>query len=791
MNELPNGKQEEAQPFRHQLSRFRLLSNPNGRVLILALGTLLCLLIFVLTVTPKRYNLYLGMVPNQTIPASKDVVDELTTHKNRQAAADAVTPIYHYQEGVTDRVISNLEAVYAQMVAVRQYAQSLPDHGPGRVYSEEEYRSAHDLMNLVAFQDFQLATLMNTSDAAFDEMYAALNPSIRNTMQGNVTQGQESLAITSIMQVVGFKTNVNLLQNVVLPLLRSIVMPNMVEDEDATDLAREAAYNAVEPVVYKQGQNIVLAGEGRIRENHMNMLASLGLLSENAIDYAMYIGSFILVIAILALMAAFLAVFAPAIYMDSKRLSIIYLTAVLTLGLSYLSKSIDLIYMAPLILPYLLLTLTIGALPALITGIATTLISSLMLTSAGSANVDMINLLVMSIFSGCLTVLLLNKKYQRSIILLAGSLASFASFLIILAIGLMTSMTLTQTLNKALWSLAGGAIATLLCLSLQPAVESVFNLPTPMRLLDLTNPNHPLMRRLLLEAPGTYHHSIIIANLAEAASEAVGANPLLARAGAYFHDIGKLKRPLYFKENQIGTVNVHDTTDPQISAAIITAHVREGLELAKQHRLPPEIQQIIAEHHGDSLVSYFYHKALKASEEPLNEADFRYPGEKPKTAEGAIIMLCDTVEAAIRTLASPTKEEIHNFIGELIQQKLESRLLDDSPLTLKDIQRVQDACATVIYGVFHERIEYPPAPDKLPPGERLLAHIQQLRSPGKPAGKTGIYKSPILNQQPAKTLSPKPSKSFEANEDMQAPLAAPIFRANDEPEAKQGQSKDL
>jgi membrane-associated HD superfamily phosphohydrolase len=547
MHEYPLNKQSGS--LGRKLGSIYAFTRSRGfaRGLVIFLGSLLCLLIFTLTVTPKRYHLLVGMVPNQTIAANKDVEDELTTLYNRDAAAGAVTPIYHYRDGVTEQVMIRLDAVFAQMVAVRQYAQSLADPGPNRVYTEEEYKAARDIMNLVPFEDFQLSTLMNASGEQFDEMYASLNPAIRNTMQGNVTQGQESLAITSIMQIVGFKTNVSLLQNVVLPVLRAIVQPNMVVDAVATDAARQAAWKAVEPVIYKQGQNIVVSGEGSIRENQIAMLNSLGLLSDNSIDFAMYAGSFILVIAILTMMALFLKFFCPGVYSSVKRLLILYLTAILVLLLSFYAKSVQLIYLAPLVLPYMLLTVTIGILPAIMMGLSISLIGSLMLISAGSANVDMINLLVLSVFSGLLAALLLHRRYQRSFILIAGALLSLSGFLIILAIGLMTSMSLTNTLNKALWSLAGGAVSTLLCLSLQPAIESLFNLPTPMRLLDLTNPNHPLLRRLLLEAPGTYHHSIIIANLAEAAAEAVHANPLLARAGAYFHDIGKLKRPLYYK----------------------------------------------------------------------------------------------------------------------------------------------------------------------------------------------------------------------------------------------------
>ncbi len=730
MHELPSGKPDQKPGSLFSRLAALTSSKPFRQSLVIVVGSIMCLAIFLITVTPKRYNLSVGMVPNQTIAANKDVEDELTTLRNREAAAAAVTPIYHYQDGITEKVMLNLDAVYAQMLAVRQFAQSLPDYGPNRTYTQEEYEAAHNIINLLPLKDFQLSTLMNATESQFDEMFSSLSPAIRNTMQGNVTQGQESIAITAIMQVVGFKTNVSLLQNVVLPLLRAIILPNMVVDDVATETARQAAWEAVEPVMYQQGQNIVVAGEGRIRENQVAMLNALGLLSDNSIDTAMYFGASALAIGILSLMGVALAVFCKPLFSDVKRLLIVYLVVTSTLGLGLLSKSLELIYLAPLIFPYMLLTVTLDVLPAIIAGAASTLVSVLMMvTGTASTNIDMINLLVMGLVSGSLTTIMLHKKYQRSYILFSGGVASLASFIIVLSIGLMTSMSIKQTFNKSLWAMAGTAINALLCMSVQPVTESVFNLPTPMRLLDLTNPNHPLMRRLLMEAPGTYHHSIIIANLAEASAEAIGANPLLARAGAYFHDIGKLKRPLFFKENQIGSGNIHDTTDPQISAAIIISHIREGLALAKQHRLPYEIQQIIAEHHGDSLVAYFYHKAKQAAgDKPVNEADFRYPGTPPQTAEGAVIMICDTVEAAIRTLSNPTTNEISAFIDELIQKKVQSGMMVNAPLTLSQLNLIRDTCAAAIYGVFHERIEYPGTSAKLPASDRLISHLQSIRS---------------------------------------------------------------
>lgn len=329
-------------------------------------------------------------------------------------------------------------------------------------------------------------------------------------------------------------------------------------------------------------------------------------------------------------------------------------------------------------------------------------------------------------------------------IFIAGLAAAVVSFLTVMGIGLVTAMDRAALPGRALWAAGGAVIAALLCLAFQPLLATLFNLPTPNRLYDLSSPNHPLLRRLMLEAPGTYHHSVILANLAEAAAEAIGADALLARVGAYYHDIGKVKQPLWFKENQIGTANIHDREDIKTSVAVITGHVTAGLALARQYRLPYAIQQIIAEHHGNTLVSYFYTKALKEATGNLTvtESDYRYPGNTPRSAEAAIIMLCDTIEAAVRSMPSRAPHEVRRFIGDLIRGKMEDGQLSDSPLTLKDLDLIREACATVLHGVFHERMQYPASPPRLASlrgqlmGALSGSYLVQMKPPEPENGQT-------------------------------------------------------
>ena len=691
---------------------------PNFRgIAIMVVGTLLAATAFVLSLTPTRYNLVAGMVPNATIAATRDVVDEVTTDHNRRLAASNITPTYRYQDGVTEQVLSKMDEVYLQLSAVRQYAQNLPDYSATRRYSEDEIIYAQDMLSLLELRDYQLVTLMNSAQEQVDELLTSLKAAVRNTMQGHVTQGQESTAINSILQVVGFRTSVSLLQNVAQPVLRAVILPNMIIDEVQTTQAREAAMHAVEPAVYKQGQNIVVKGEGRVTINQIAMLSELGLLSRSNIDYNLYIGSALTALIALSISGIWLVRALPGYLQNHRKLMVLYVVILGVILFTFAAKALQIPFLAPTILGAMLLTLLLGYFPALISHIALSLLTSLIIGGAyGASLTDVITSLGATLLAGSAAALVLSRRSLRAMILPAGGTAVLLCFVSYWAMSALLSRP-GDLWQQSLIVSGGALLSTVLCLALQPLLETVFNLPTNNRLMELSNPNHPLLRRLLMEAPGTYHHSILIANMAETAAEAVGANPLLARVGGYYHDIGKLKRPLYFKENQIGQSNLHDSTDPAVSAAIITSHVRDGLTLARQYRLPLEVQHIVAHHHGNSKVTYFYTKAMETSVQ-IDEEVFRYEGSPPSSAETAIVMLCDTIEAAVRSLNNPSVEEISAFIWRLIRGKLDDGQLDNAPLTLQSLSTIRDVCTSVVYGIFHERIEYPTA-EKRGPLQRM------------------------------------------------------------------------
>jgi putative nucleotidyltransferase with HDIG domain len=241
-----------------------------------------------------------------------------------------------------------------------------------------------------------------------------------------------------------------------------------------------------------------------------------------------------------------------------------------------------------------------------------------------------------------------------------------------------------------------------------PVFESLLGFTTNLTLLELSNLNHPLLRRLALEAPGTYHHSMIIGNLAEAAAEAIDANALLARVGSYFHDIGKMDKPEYFVENQQHLRSKHEKLPPSMSALILESHVKRGRELALQHDLPDAVIDFIEQHHGTTTMSFFYHKAQQQTlNEPVREEDYRYPGPRPQTRETAIVMLADSVEAVSRTLDDPKPGRLQTAIHKVVETKFSAGQLEECDLTLKDLNRIEESFLKILLGVFHSRIDYP------------------------------------------------------------------------------------
>jgi hypothetical protein len=338
------------------------------------------------------------------------------------------------------------------------------------------------------------------------------------------------------------------------------------------------------------------------------------------------------------------------------------------------------------------------------------LITSLLAVQSGLIMNHEIRFAVMSLVSGLVGIHTMTGRRQRMQLPRATLAIAATNVAMVWVLGGLLGDTLREVLTGTIWAGASAAFAIPLFWFGLAVLEKPFGILTEVWLLELSASEHPLLRELCLTAPGTYAHSIMVGNLAEGAAEAIGANALFCRVASYYHDVGKIRRPHCFVENQRAG-NIHDRLNPSLSALVIAAHVRDGLELAEEHRLPPQIRDVIREHHGTGLIRYFYHQALiesgGAPSDPVLEQHFRYDGPRPRTRESGIIMLSDCVEAAARCLNHPSPGGIHSLVAGIIRDKLADGQLDDCDLTLRDLHTVEEAFARILSAMLHARVDYP------------------------------------------------------------------------------------
>ena len=752
---------------------------------LLIFGAFLIILsIFFCVCTPIKYDLRVGSISHATIDAPKDVIDEVSTEEKRNAAAEQVEPTYRFQQGVKEEVLSSLDTAFQEMRTIQQYGLTLRDNDvkgsySGRPFSEEEIAYALSLVNTLDLNRNQLTTLMRVDTASFEEMVTTVTVAVENSLNTTIREGQVSQSIMTIQQIVGYKLDVSLMQNIIPTVLRTCVKPNMIIDEAATEEARQKAMEAVEPVVYQQGQNIIREGD-RITSSQVELLRSLGLLNDNHYDYSVYGGAVILTVLAMISLLMMLRLLMKDVLTDIRKLSVILIIMVLCFGFASLATLLPSLYIIPIALGMILGTVLIGYRAGIVLTIPLALLfSGITSISSSTTFYDVVLIMSNTLSCGAATVWFLKGRPQRLRVLVSGLIAAVFSLIMIVGVKLLTSAETLDMIHTGVWSLAGSILSGVLAIALQPVFEGVFHLATPSRLLEITNPNQPLMKRLMLEAPGTYHHSIIVANLAEAAADKIGANTFLARAGAYYHDIGKLKRPGYFSENQRGG-NPHENTDPYVSAAILTSHTKDGALIAQKEHLPPEVQDIIVQHHGVTPVMFFYHKALQMSDgRHVDINDFRYAGPKPQTKEASIVMLADTIEAAVRSMKDPTPKGIDQFIERLIRGKLEDGQLSDCPLSLRDIDQICSAFSGILKGVYHERIEYP--------------KVQQfaIKNESKPAEEkndTGAEPKPAETAEPTALA---PEKTPDESSTDTVPAKMPEAKPAETDEAKPAEGSEI
>ena len=676
--------------------KFSHLSGVIQRALCALATFLVVFALLIAGVTPDQYDIHVGQPASKSIYATKDVEDSVTTQALREAAANAVEPSYKSADmSVNSTVLTAIERTFSALTSLRSEYQ---DANPDDVLQTFNSRSP------VTLTRDMLSALLSCDETQLTELSDAAEKAMRDTLNATLPEGQEAAAITRITRDLSAADYPAGLVSVAAEVLRACVKPNMLIDTEITEANREKARAAVEPEMVVKRQIIV--GEGQIvTEAQYQMIASLGLLQDDRIDLPLYGGLALTLIALFLAAAFYLEQYDRAVLESAPHLLLLCIIAVLEVGISLLVGEAS-AYLMPVAMSTILIAILIGKKTAIFFGSGLGFVVSMLASADSLFSMEGFCVILTAFVSAPLVVYILRRNQLRSGALIAGCTAGLVNFLITLAVGFISSLNLRTAMISALWAFGGGIISAVFSIGLQALLEWLFNLATTAKLIELSNPNQPLLRRLLLEAPGTYHHSIIVANLAEAAAAAVGANGLLARVGAYYHDIGKLKRPMYFKENQLSD-NPHDRTDPRVSTAILIAHPRDGAQMALKARIPMPIVDIIRQHHGDSLVLYFYDKAVKLYGSDVDIASFRYEGPRPRTREAAVVMLADTIEAATRAQVNPTPEKMEQLIRKLVREKLDDGQLNDCPLTFNDLDKICATFCTVLTGVFHERIEYP------------------------------------------------------------------------------------
>lgn len=480
---------------------------------------------------------------------------------------------------------------------------------------------------------------------------------------------------------------------------RSYLTANVILDQEATDERVAMALSNMEPVrgMVQKGQILVRHGDV-VTADQVDLMRELGLYSSPT-GLLSVSGVCVLIFVIMWLVRAYLRKFDPDIYRNDKQ---IFLLMIVVIGSLLLGKAAH--YYSPFISPMavgtLLISILIGLRVGLCIGTALACFFCIM------ADFDVL-ILIGAFIGNCIAVYHISRLAYGNSLVRTGIMLGIGNFFVVGAMGIAKSMEMGEVFYISFLALAGGILSAVITIGVLPYLENAFDITTPIKLMQVGQANHPLLERLLLEAPGTHHHGLVVANLAEAAAHEVGADAILVRVGAYYHDVGKLYRPGFFVENQFGGENPHDKIAPSLSTRIITAHVRDGVALCREYQIPEAIVNIVREHHGTMLVSYFYHKAKEELGDSIVEDDFRYDGPKPQSKESALIMLADSCEAAVRSLGKPNHARIEAMVRKIIASRLHEGQLDECNLTLRDLKTVGDVFIRLLSSMFHTRIEYP------------------------------------------------------------------------------------
>ncbi len=633
-------------------------------------------------------------------PKTTRYKSEVLTQEARDRASENVAPIYNVPESrVARKQLARAHEVISYIDLVRNDPYA----------TEEEKISQLQAIPDLALSEQTAKNILSLSDDAWKKVTDEALRILSIVMRREIREGEEDQARRAIPALISLDLN-DRQADAVQALVNGLITANTFYNEEETQKARDEAAQAVAPVyrTITAGETILEEGD-TITPLDIEALGALGLLKKQR-TWQDYLSAFLIALVFDAILVFFITARRRDFWSET--------TPVLLLGIIFGSFIIAARLMLPMhtLLPYLFplasMAMLIGSLIDLPIAVMASALLTLLMGRFIGVELDIMIYLFLGSVVGALA---LGKAERLNSFVRAGIWVIVVNLVMLTAFNLPQPLADEQGLMEMAFSaVVNGIFASSFTLVIYYLLGQVFGMTTSLQLLEISRPNHPLLRQLLLKAPGTYHHTLIVSNMAEEAAVAIGADSLLVRVGSYYHDIGKIIRPYFFIENNTDGENPHDRIDPYTSARIIISHVSDGVDLAKKYHLPNSIIDFIREHHGTTRVEYFYHKAVQMEKDPseVDESAFRYPGPKPHTRETAILMLADGSEAVVRAMRPQTQEEMLEVIHSVINRRLMSGQLDNSPLTLRDLTMIADAFARVLQGIHHPRIKYPGEEDQ-------------------------------------------------------------------------------
>ncbi len=636
-----------------------------------------------------------GDVSDSDIRAPREItyVSQILTTEAEDRAAAAAKDIYDPPDArVARQQLTKVRQILDYIDSIRQDSYAKPEQ------QRQWIGAIPDLSLSTAIID----QILSLPEESWQVVQAEAISVLDEAMSEEIRESQLDQARRTVSTLVDLELS-EVQAGIVSELASDLIEPNSFYNAEKTDEDKQLARENVAPVSQTIVEGEIILREGDIvTPLDVEALSALGL-HQAEIEWQGIVSPIIFVLLITIVLGLYLIRFRPGYWTRWPHMLLLLLLLVLFIlaGKLMVSDQTTLSYLLPTAALSMLLTVLLGPQLAITVTVLFSIIVGFM---AGSS----LEVATYALVGGLIASLSLRKVEKLNAFFWAGIYVALANLAVIFAFRLpKQNYDTVQLLTLAGLSLINGGLSASLTLAGFYLLGTLFDITTSLQLMELARPTHPLLRQLLLKAPGTYNHSILVSNMAEEAAGRIGADALLARVGAYYHDIGKTLRPYFFVDNQMGGVNVHESLDSRTSAQIIISHVTDGLDLAKKYRLPNKVRDFISQHQGTGVATYFYRQALESEGDSVNEDDFRYPGPKPQTKEIAIVMLADSCEAAVRAERPDSLEGIEELVRKVIASKMSDRQLDECDLTLRDLDQVRGAFVKILQGVFHPRVKYP------------------------------------------------------------------------------------